>query len=145
MSVPHADFIRRFSAIRIADVSLVGGKNASLGEMYSSLTEKGVRVPDGFAVTAAGYRHFLAESGLDRANRDRAVADLRNQAKADVPMRLAREAGRRAVEQSFAMPLRAAGFSSAKVVARYPTEGDGTPAEYIDHSRSYNEVLSGAR
>jgi pyruvate,water dikinase len=34
--------------------------------MYSSLTEKGVRVPDGFAVTAAGYRHFLAESGLDR-------------------------------------------------------------------------------
>jgi pyruvate,water dikinase len=66
VTAPNADFIRRFSAIRIADVPLVGGKNASLGEMYSSLTEKGGRVPDGFAVTAAGYRHFLAESGLDR-------------------------------------------------------------------------------
>jgi len=86
-----------------------------------------------------------AEGSLDRANRDRAVADLRNQAKADVPMRLAREAGRRAVEQSFVMPLRAAGFASAKVVARYPTDGDGSAAEYLDHSRSYNEVLSGAR
>ena len=85
-----------------------------------------------------------AERSLDRANRDRAVTDLRNQARADVPMRLAREAGRRAVEQSFVMPLRAAGFSSAKVVARYVTEGDGGPTEYLDRSRSYNEVLGEA-
>ena len=80
------------------------------------------------------------ENSLDQANRARAVADLRRQAMADVPMRLAREAGRQAVERSFALPLVAAGFENAKVVARYPTEG--TPSdELIDHSRSYNEVL----
>jgi pyruvate,water dikinase len=66
VSTSTADFIRRFSEIRISDVPLVGGKNASLGEMFSVLTEKGVRVPDGFAVTAAAYRYFLSESGLDR-------------------------------------------------------------------------------
>jgi hypothetical protein len=82
-----------------------------------------------------------ASGALDQANRDRAVADLRKQASAEVPMRLAREAGRQAIERSFALPLQAAGFKDAKVVARYPAEGDGGPAEYLDHSRSYNEVL----
>jgi pyruvate,water dikinase len=48
------------------DVEHVGGKNASLGEMIANLTEKGVRVPNGFATTAAAYREFLANEGLDR-------------------------------------------------------------------------------
>jgi pyruvate,water dikinase len=49
------------------DVDIVGGKNASLGEMYSNLKEKGVNVPDGFAITAKGYRRFLdASNALDR-------------------------------------------------------------------------------
>ena len=57
--------------------------------------------------------------------------------------RLAREAGRQAVERSFSLPLQAAGFGDAKVVARYPTEG--TPVTVpLDHSRSYNEVLQEA-
>ena len=60
---------------------------------------------------------------LDQANRAQAVADLRKQARAEVPMRLAREAARQAIERSFAMPLTAAGFEDAKVVARFPTEG----------------------
>ncbi len=63
-----------------------------------------------------------SETELDRANRARAVADLRKQASAEVPMRLAREAARQAIERSFAMPLQAAGFADAKVVARF---GDG--------------------
>ncbi|NLB00047.1 MAG: phosphoenolpyruvate synthase, partial [Methanomicrobiales archaeon] len=46
------------------DVGLVGGKNASLGEMYSELTKKGVKIPDGFAVTAGGYRHVLESAGV---------------------------------------------------------------------------------
>jgi pyruvate,water dikinase len=46
------------------DVSLVGGKNASLGEMIGALSRLGVRVPDGFAVTAEGFRHFLATANL---------------------------------------------------------------------------------
>jgi hypothetical protein len=77
---------------------------------------------------------------LDRNNRARAVTDLRKQAGAAVPMRLAREAGRQAVERSFALPLQAAGFDNAKVVARYPTEGSPV-TKPLDRSRSYNEVL----
>ena len=57
-------FIRRFSEISISDIALVGGKNASLGEMYSSLGEQGVRVPDGFAITADGYHHFIRHNNL---------------------------------------------------------------------------------
>ncbi|NDY58615.1 phosphoenolpyruvate synthase [Desulfovibrio sulfodismutans] len=52
-----------FDQITIEDVPYVGGKNASLGEMYQALTGKGVRVPNGFAVTATAYRRLLAESG----------------------------------------------------------------------------------
>ncbi len=52
-------FVRWFSELSIEDVPLVGGKNASLGEMYRSLTAQGVRVPNGFAVTAQAYRYVL--------------------------------------------------------------------------------------
>ena len=85
-----------------------------------------------------------ADQALDRNNRARAVADLRKQAQAAVPMRLAREAGRQAIERSFALPLQAAGFDNAKVVARYPTEGSPV-TEPLDHSRAYNDVLAEGR
>ena len=55
----------RMEEVGIADVSEVGGKNASLGEMISTLIPKGVRVPTGFIVTASAYRHFLKETKLD--------------------------------------------------------------------------------
>ncbi len=58
-------YIRWFSEIAIGDVPLVGGKNASLGEMCRELAAKGVKVPDGFAITAEGYRHLLHEAGLE--------------------------------------------------------------------------------
>jgi pyruvate,water dikinase len=48
--------------VTAADVSTVGGKNASLGEMLREASPLGVRVPDGFALTAGGYRHFLREA-----------------------------------------------------------------------------------
>ena len=51
--------------LRMTDVEQVGGKNSSLGEMISQLADSGVRVPGGFATTAAAYRDFLAQSGLD--------------------------------------------------------------------------------
>jgi pyruvate,water dikinase len=57
--VDPGGYARFFSQIGIADVPLVGGKNASLGEMYCELTAKGVLVPNGFAVTAQAYRHSL--------------------------------------------------------------------------------------
>ena len=84
-----------------------------------------------------------AEHGLDQANRSAAVADLRKQASADVPMRLARQAARAAIERSFAMPLRAAGFDGAKVVARFPTEGTDDPS-YLDLSTPYEDAIKEA-
>ena len=59
------DYIRWFSDLGIDDVPLVGGKNASLGEMVRELGSAGICVPNGFAITADAYRHFLAEAGLD--------------------------------------------------------------------------------
>src|SRR3972149_3641123 len=60
-------YIRWFREIRLADVPLVGGKNASLGELYSELTEAGVRVPNGFAITAEAYTALLDGNGLHDA------------------------------------------------------------------------------
>jgi hypothetical protein len=88
---------------------------------------------------------FGGEDQLDQANRAAAVADLRKQAMAELPMRLARESARQAIQRSFAMPLNAAGFGDAKVVARFASEDDGADPSYIDQSRSYNEVLEEAR
>ena len=57
-------YIRWLRDIRLADIGLVGGKTASLGELYSQLEAAGVRVPDGFAVTAEAYRALLDADGL---------------------------------------------------------------------------------
>jgi pyruvate,water dikinase len=78
-------FVLWFDEIGIDDVPSVGGKNASLGEMYRELTSKGVRIPNGFATTSEAYWHFLSSaeildklketlSGLDKSN----VKDLSN-------------------------------------------------------------------
>jgi pyruvate, water dikinase len=61
----QSPYIRWFREIGIEDIPIVGGKNASLGEMYQALTPKGIRIPDGFALTAQAYRDFLRQSGLD--------------------------------------------------------------------------------
>ncbi len=55
----NSEFILWFDQLGIEDVPLVGGKNASLGEMYKNLNPKGVNIPNGFAVTAFAYRYFL--------------------------------------------------------------------------------------
>ena len=72
-SVPQSPqtqtFIRRFDTLTNEDVALVGGKNASLGEMIGALKEEGIRVPDGFATTAETYRHYLAANELETAIR----------------------------------------------------------------------------
>ncbi len=72
---PASPFIKWFTDITIDDVPLVGGKNASLGEMVRELTAKGVKVPDGFAITADAYRHFIREAGIDESIRA-TLADL---------------------------------------------------------------------
>src|SRR5687767_188362 len=72
---PRPPLIKRFDDIGIEDIPLVGGKNASLGEMRRALTSKGMPVPDGFATTAAAYWHFLDETGL-KSLIENALADL---------------------------------------------------------------------
>jgi hypothetical protein len=84
-----------------------------------------------------------ANQQLDQANRDRAVQDLRKQATAKVPMQLARQSARAAIERSFAMPLAAAGFKDVKVVARFPTEGSDD-ASYLDLSTPYDQAIKEA-
>jgi len=56
-------YIRFFEEFGIGDVPLVGGKNASLGEMFQKLSEQGVRVPHGFAITAEAYKYMLDSAG----------------------------------------------------------------------------------
>jgi pyruvate,water dikinase len=56
--------------LRLEDVPLVGGKNASLGEMLQQLTPQGIRVPSGFATTSFAYRHFIEQTGLDAQLRE---------------------------------------------------------------------------
>ncbi len=63
-------FILWFDQIGIKDVPLVGGKNASLGEMYSKLSSQGINVPNGFAITATAYKHLLKEAGIEKAIQD---------------------------------------------------------------------------
>ncbi len=62
---PATGDIRWFEQVSMDDVAVVGGKNASLGEMYRKLAPRGVRIPNGFATTADAYRRHLSESGLD--------------------------------------------------------------------------------
>ncbi len=59
------DMVLWLDDIRLDDVPIVGGKNASLGEMIQHLTPKGIRVPSGFATTAYAYRHFIKSNQLD--------------------------------------------------------------------------------
>jgi pyruvate,water dikinase len=81
-------YIRFFNEIGVNDVALVGGKTASLGEMYRKLTPEGVKVPNGFAITAEAYRYILDEGNawddlhkaLDGINADN-MADLANRGK----------------------------------------------------------------
>ncbi|MFP6828695.1 MAG: phosphoenolpyruvate synthase, partial [Gammaproteobacteria bacterium] len=70
------DYVIRLAECGMDDVERVGGKNASLGEMIGNLSQLGVRVPDGFATTAAAYRKFLQQDGLD--NRIHALLDELN-------------------------------------------------------------------
>ena len=105
------------------DVDLASAREYGAGGVLSALTN--------------------ADEQLDQANRARAVADLRKQASEEVPMRLARQSAKAAVERSFAMPLLAAGFKDVKVVARFPTEGSDE-SSYLDLSTPYEEAIKEA-
>lgn len=64
MTRKNAKYIRWFEEIKIEDVPLVGGKNASLGEMYRELSSQGIKIPNGFATTAEAYWHVIHSEGI---------------------------------------------------------------------------------
>ena len=64
-------YVLPFETLRMTDVEIVGGKNASLGEMISQLANAGVRVPGGFATTAEAFREFLRADSLDKRIEER--------------------------------------------------------------------------
>jgi pyruvate,water dikinase len=84
----NKNYIRWFNELTIADIKLVGGKNSSLGEMYRELLPQGILIPNGFAITAEGYRFMLDQAdawkelhlALDGLNPDD-VADLAKRAR----------------------------------------------------------------
>jgi pyruvate,water dikinase len=130
--------IRWFSETTIADVPIVGGKNASLGEMFRELTPQGVHVPDGFATTAAAYFAFLSGAGLDTRIRGwlegldtRNIEDLRTR-------------GRRIREAILAAELPAP--LAAAITAAYDrlSGGTGRPADVAVRSSATAEDLPDA-
>src|SRR2546429_9961391 len=63
-SMTRLKYVVNFDQLGMGDIERVGGKNASLGEMSVQLSKAGIRVPGGFATTAAAFREFLAAGGL---------------------------------------------------------------------------------
>ena len=92
-------YIRFFDEIGIDDVPSVGGKNASLGEMYRELTPQGVRVPNGFAITAQAYWYVLEKAGIAQRLRD-ALEGLRSDDVEDLARR-----GKQARDLVYGAPL----------------------------------------
>lgn len=74
----NTELVLWFDQLGIEDVPVVGGKNASLGEMYRLLTPKGVKIPNGFALTAHAYRYFLEHNDLMHKIKD-ILSDLNTQ------------------------------------------------------------------
>ena len=119
-NVTHeVDSIRTFGELGLDDVPLVGGKNASLGEMIRELTSVGVSVPDGFAVTADAYRWLLESAGLDALIRE-TLSDLDTSDVANLQQR-----GRIVRHAILAAPLPEA--LEQQIIEAYDRLGEGSP------------------
>ncbi|MEH1819170.1 MAG: phosphoenolpyruvate synthase [Nostoc sp.] len=123
LSAQERSLILWFDEVGIADIPLVGGKNASLGEMIQQLTPKGINVPTGFATTAYAYRHFIQSAGLEAKLRklfaDLDVEDVKN----------LRERGKKArsllIHTPFSVELREAiATAYHRLCEQYHTETD---------------------
>jgi pyruvate,water dikinase len=144
-------FIRRFESLSLDDIPLVGGKNASFGEMIRALRPLGVRVPDGFALTADAYRAVLDGPGVRRALHD-ALADL-DPRQVDA-LRVAGAAARKAVreaplppglvqeiEQAYGELSRACGEQEADVAVRSSATAEDLPgASFAGQQETYLNV-----
>jgi len=146
---------RLLKDVTLDDVPTVGGKNASLGEMLRELAPLGVKVPDGFAVTAAAYRHFCREAGLaaaideelrglDKRNVDdlvRRAERLRDRiAHAPMPRDLVTE-----IEASYRALSRAYGEDATDVAVRSSATAEDLPgASFAGQQESFLNVRGAA-
>jgi len=132
-------YVLWFEEVGISDIPLVGGKNASLGEMIQQLTPKGVNVPTGFATTAHAYRYFIEKAGIEEKLRQ-IFADL------DVEnMQNLRERGKQArsliLNTPFPKELEIA-ISTAyfKLCERYGADPEVCDRFGADYQEKYKEV-----
>lgn len=128
-----------FHEIGIEDVGLVGGKNASLGEMFRALRPEGIRIPNGFAVTAAAYHRFIEEAALGPfLERTLKGLDTRNIADLQRRGRLIRQA---------ILDARFSGSLQEQILAAYQTlsqEADETAVDVAVRSSATAEDLPDA-
>ncbi len=142
--------VRWFKDIGLDDVPLVGGKTASLGELYSALSTRGVRVPNGFALTAAAYRDALTEAGAWEELRHlltgldkRKISELSKRAaraRAIVYEATNRDGLRREIEQAYRQLEAEYGKDVAVAVRSSATAEDLPTASFAGQHESYLNV-----
>ncbi|BAM91941.1 phosphoenolpyruvate synthase [Bradyrhizobium oligotrophicum S58] len=143
-------YIRWFKDLRIEHVPEVGGKTASLGELYSALASEGVRVPNGFALTAASYRDALRADGADDELRKllagldkRRIADLAKRAakaRAIVFAATDRDDLRREVAQAYKQLEQEYGRGVAVAVRSSATAEDLPNASFAGQHESFLNI-----
>ena len=143
-------YIRWFRDIRLEDVPLVGGKAASLGELYTALAPEGVKVPNGFALTAAAYRDALTQAGawdklapLLAGIDKRRISDLARRAaaaRAIVYAATDQEDLRREVAQAYQELEREYGRNVAVAVRSSATAEDPPTASFAGQHESFLNI-----
>lgn len=147
----YKKFILQFSEVTIKDIPLVGGKNASLGEMYRILTPQGVPIPNGFAVTAYAYRYLLKKVGIeddikealkgldtqnvrDLAIRGQKVRNIILQAKFPVDLE-------RAIKQAYSNLSKSFGVTNTDVAVRSSATAEDLPdASFAGQQETYLNI-----
>ena len=143
-------YTRWFRDIRLEDVPLVGGKTASLGELYSVLAPQGVRVPNGFALTASAYRDALTQAGAWEKLRSllvdldkRRIADLAKRARAARAIVYAatnQENLRREITEAYRQLEREYGANVAVAVRSSATAEDLPTASFAGQHESFLNI-----
>lgn len=129
----YMNYIKTYSEISIADISEVGGKNASMGEMETRLSGKGIALPTGFAVTAYAFKHFISHNKLNGIH-TRLLSNLDRQ-----DYRNLNEIGKKARELILEAPM--PGDLSDAIIRAYNETFDGYRAQVAVRSSATAEDL----
>ena len=113
--------IKFFKEISLPDISQVGGKNASLGEMYQHLAPKGINLPNGFATTAQSYYYFLESAGIkdkiEQVLKGLDVSHVRDLKKRVCPFIIMRAKLPKILKKKFALDTKSLADSAAKTTS----------------------------